>query len=186
MATLLTGYLGSGGIIGISSPLLATGISNGFIQYALSGIVVNTTDVGSAGSGTGMGTGLNLPTPVLIGTLTAAFEGAQIRGSMRQLMIIAIANTISDTIRLAFVNTVNVGVGTGTGKVTLVPSPILSIPLMIANFISVGLVGVSSSSLASAIAQGIDLALPSVTGAVVIAGSASSSPGTGVGVGKIL
>lgn len=185
MTALLTGYLGSGGVVGISSPLLATGISNGFIQYVLSGVTVNTTDVGAAGSGTGIGIGLNLAPPVLVGTLTAAFEGAQIRGPMRQPIILAIANAISDTLRLALVNTVNAGVGVGTGKVTLLPSPIVSVPLMITNFASVGLVGISSSPLASAIAQGIDLALPSTTGIVIVAGAAGPSPGTGIGVGKI-
>ena len=185
MVTLLTGYLGAGGILGVSSPLLATAISNGFIQYALSGVIVSTVDVGAAGSGTGVGTGLSLPTPALVGSLIAAFEGVQIRGIMKQSLALAVASAVADTLRLALANTVHAGVGAGTGKVTLVPNSGVSVPLMVANFSGVSLVGVASPVLATAIAQGIDQALPSTVGVVVIAGAAGPSPGSGTGLGKL-
>lgn len=185
MTALLTGYMGAGGIFGVSSPQLATAVSNGFCQYAISSVVVNTVDVGAAGTGTGVGIGMVLAPPALIGSLTAAFEGAQIRGPLRQSLIVAIANAISDTLKLALINTVNAGVGAGSGKATLVPNPGTSVPLMVANFFGLALVGVSSPVLASAIAQGIDQALPSATGVIAIAGAAGPSPGTGTGVGKI-
>lgn len=185
MTALLTGYLGGGGVFGVSSPQLAAAISNGFCQYAISSVVVNTVDVGSAGSGTGVGLGMVLAPPVLVGSLTATFEGAQIRGPLRQSIITAIANAVSDTLRLALVNTVNVGVGAGTGKATLAPNPAASVPLMITNFFGLALAGVSSPVLASAIANGIDQALPSATGVIVIAGASGPSPGSGTGVGKL-
>lgn len=185
MAALLAGNMGAGGIFGVSRLQLATAVSNGFCQYAISSVVVNTVDVGSAGSGTGVGSGMILAPPALVGSLTAAFEGAQIRGPLRQSLVVAIANAVSDTLKLALINTVNAGVGAGTGKATLTPNPATSVPLMIASFFGLALVGVSSPVLASAIAQGIDQALPSATGAVVIAGAAGPSPGTGTGVGKL-
>lgn len=185
MTALLNGYLAGAGFLGVSSPLLAAAISNGFIQYALSGITVNTIDVGTVGAGAGVGTGFSLPVPVLVGSLTAALEGAQIRGVMKQPLISAVANAVSNTVRLALANTVHAGVGTGTGKVTLVPNPAVSVPLMIANFSAVSLVGVSSPVLARAIAQGIDQAIPSTVGFVAIAGASGPSPGTGTGIGKV-
>jgi len=185
MTALLTGYFSAGGILGVSSPLLATGISNGFVQYALTGVVVSTIDVGAAGSGTGVGTGFALPPPALVGTLIATFEGAQIRGVMRQPLILAIANAVSDTLRLALANTVHAGVGAGTGKVTLIANPAVSVPLMVSNFGAATLLGVASSVLATAVAQGIDQALPSTVGVVTIAGAAGPSPGSGTGVGKL-
>jgi len=148
--------------------------------------VVDTVDVGSVGSGTGVGVGIILAPPVLIGSLTSAFEGAQIRGSLRQSLIVAISNAVSDTLKLALINTVNAGVGAGTGKVTLVPNPTASVPLMVANFFGLALVGVSSPVLASAIARGIDQVLPSAIGVIAIAGTASPSPGIGTGIGKLI
>jgi len=186
MTALLTGYMGGGGIFGVSSPQLAAAISNGFCQYAISSVVVNTVDVGSAGTGTGVGSGITLATPVLVASLTATFEGAQIRGPLRQSLIVAISKAVSDTLRVALMNTVNAGVGAGTGKATLVPNSAVSVPLMVTNFFGLALVGVSSPVLASAVARGIDQALPSASGAVVITGASGSSPGTGTGVGKLI
>ena len=185
MTALLTGYFGAGGILGVSSPVLAAGISNGFVQYALSGVLVNTVDVGAVGGGTGVGTGFVLAPPVLVGALTAAFEGAQIRGPFRQPLILAVANAVSDTLKVAVANTAHAGVGTGTGKVTLVPNPAVSVPLMVSNFAAFTLAGVASPVIAAAIAQGIDQALPSTVGVVAIAGPAGPSPSSGTGFGKL-
>lgn len=185
MTTLLSGYLGANSIFGISSTLLSSAISNGFSQYAVAGVTVNTSDVGSAGAGAGAGIGVNLPFPTVNAIMTAEFEAAQIRGPMKQSLITAISSTLISTMLLANIATINTGVGTGVGKVSLVSNSLISVPIMIANFAAFTLVGVSSPVLATAIARGIDQVLLLGTGIVTITGSATPTPATGVGVGKI-
>lgn len=186
MTALLSGYMASSGITGISNSVFATGVASGFVQYVLSSVTVQTVDVGSAGGGAGTGTGFRLPTSVLVGTLQASFQGAQIRGPMAQPLIASIARAVSDTVGIAVATTVHAGVGVGSGKVTLIPNTLASVPLMQTSFAGVTMTGVSSPVLAAAIAQGIDQALPSTVGVVVIAGPPSPSPGSGTGLGKLL
>lgn len=185
MTTLLSGYLGANSIFGISSTLLSSAISNGFSQYAVIGVTVNTNDVGSAGAGAGLGIGINLPLPTVNAIMTSEFEAAQIRGPMKQPLISAISSTLVSTMLVANIATVNAGVGTGVGKASLISNSLISIPIMIANFAAFTLVGVSSPVLATAVARGIDQALLLGTGVVAITGSATPSPATGVGIGKI-
>jgi hypothetical protein len=182
---IINANLAGNAVVGISSPQLALAVATGFVQYVLTGITINTIDVGTAGSGAGTGVGFVLPTPTLIGTLTATFTGAGINGIMKFPIVNAIANGISQSLLSAFINTVHVGVGAGTGKASIVPNSGVSIPLMVAGFTGNGLVGISSRPLAVAIAQGIDQALPTATGQVVIVGGTGPSPATGTGFGKI-
>lgn len=186
MAVILSGYMSSGGISGVSNPQLSLAISNGFCQYAITGVTVSSIDVGAAGSGVGIGFSVFLTQSILVSTLTASFNGAKINGPMRQPLITAIAAAVSDTLKLAEINTINVGVGVGTGKVTLIPDSAISVSIMIASFIGLSLIGIASPVLASAIAHGIDQALLSAIGVIAITGPAGPSPGTGIGTGKIL
>ena len=172
-------------ILGVSAPQLALGVSNGFTTYAVSALLASSKDVGAAGSGTGTGFGLFLAEPALIGAMQSTFTANGINGPMRSNLINAIAIGISQSLKAALINTLNVGVGVGTGIVNLVPNTPAAMGLMVTNFVAAGLVGPNSVTLASAIAQGIDLALPSATGVVIIAGAAGPSPGVGTGVGKV-
>lgn len=185
MTTLLNGYMGANSIFGVSSVLLSSAISNGFSQYAVTGVIANTIDVGSVGAGAGIGIGVTIPLVPAMAAMTSEFEAAQIRGPMKQPLINSIVNTLVNTMFLANIVTVHAGVGVGTGKVTLAPNPLISIPLMITNFAAFTLIGTSSPTLATAIARGIDRSLSLGSGQVVISGPTLPPPSTGVGVGKI-
>lgn len=186
ITSILLGNLSGNGILGISAPLLANGISLGFVQSTLLGVTVNTKDVGSAGAGIGAGVGVFLTPPILAASMQSTFTANGINGTMRNSLISAIANSISQALIAALLTTAHAGVGVGTGIATLVPNSSISVPNMIFGFTSSGIIGISARPLAIAVALGIDQALPSATAQVVIAGAAGPSPGTGVGVGKIL
>lgn len=175
------------GIIGLSTAQLALGIGTSFSLYMTSVVTVNTADVGTLGGGAGLGLGLTLAPPVLMKSLHSTFEANGISGPSKEQLITAISSAVSQALLLAQIATAHGGVGVGVGTITSVnPVPTASISMMIANFLSVGLIGLASASLATAIASGIDQALTSAKGQVIIAGPPSPFPGGGMGMGKIL
>lgn len=183
---LIQAGLTGNSIGGVSAPQLTIAISNGFIQYATSILIVNTKDTGTAGIGSGSGFGLLLIKSILISSLQSTFTANNIKGPMRNNLINAIAIGISQSLKSAMVSTLHTGVGSGTGIITLVPNTKTAITLMITNFVATGIVGAQSLVLATAIAQGIDLSLPSAMGNVIIVGTASPYSAVGVGTGKVL
>jgi len=183
---LVQAGLSGNGILGIAAPLLATAVSNGFTQYTTSALTVTTKDTGTAGGGPGNGLGLFLAEPILISAMQGTFSGNGINGAMRNNVINAIAFGISQSLKSAVIITAHTGVGAGTGFVTLVVNTPASITFMITNFVAIGISGVYSTPLATAIAQGIDIALPSATGIVAITGAGSPYAAVGIGTGKVL
>ncbi|HEY8096308.1 MAG TPA: hypothetical protein VIE65_09510, partial [Methylobacter sp.] len=129
--------------------------------------------------------GIILPSPVLIGTFQSTFTANGINGVSRSQIILALANAISQAFAIGLITTVNTGVGAGTGIASFIPNSGLSVPMMIAGFTASGIAGISSVPLATAIALGIDQAIPSAIGQVVIVGGAGLFPSTGFGLGKI-
>jgi len=183
---LLQANLAANGIVGVSAPQLAVVISSGFVQYMQTGVIATSVDVGVLGAGTGIAPTITLAAPAIIGPMQGTFTAAQINGPIRNPLINAIAASVSAALATAQVSTVNASVGVGTGLVSLVPNPGVSVPLMVANFSAAALLGPISAGLATAIAQGIDAALPSATATVIIAGGPSPTPGSGTGVGVVL
>lgn len=175
----------SNNIKGIASIRLATALANGFCSYSQS-IIVSTIDVGTIGSGSGIGLGVTLTPAQLIKTLFDSFTANGISGIFKQRLIVAIASSFSSLLTNAQILTANVGVGVGTGKATLIPNSALSISMMTTNFIAANLVGISGPKLARAVAQGYDLALPTAFGVVSITGGTGPSPGSGTGIGKLI
>jgi hypothetical protein len=173
-------------ILGISMPQMAIAIAQGFVQYATTALIATSVDVGLLGAGTGIAPTISLPPPAIVGPMQGIFTAAQINGPMRDPLINAVAGAISQALMGAQVSTVNAGVGVGTGQVSLIPNSSVSVPLMIVNFAGVLLLGSAAKSLATAIAEGIDAALPSATATVIIAGGPGPLPGAGVGIGKVL
>lgn len=169
---------------GISVPQLALGVANGLAQYASSGLIVLTVDTGVLGAGKGTGIGMILPPPVLISSLIASFAGAIIIGPFSAPVATCIGIGISQILATAIINTVNPTVGVGAGVATLIPNPVVSIPIFIAAFKAAGLLGIASITMATAVAVGLDSALPTAKGVIVIAGSPSiiSSAGAGTGL----
>jgi hypothetical protein len=180
---IFTSSMNANSLLGAAIPQLAGAVANGLIAYAASGITVVTVDTGLAGSGTGIGFGIILATPVLQGTLSASLAGASMLGTAAIQLANALAAGFSQALGMANINTIHAGVGSGTGVVTLVPSS--GIMTFNGAFSGAGLIGVSANILASAIATGFDSALSSATGVVTITGAAGTSPAAGAGSGII-
>lgn len=186
MLPILLGALPANGIAGIASPLLATAITNGFVQYVLTGITVRTQDVGTAGAGVGLGVGISLEIPQLQQSFQATFPPNNINGTNSKPLINAISTSISSVLKIANIITVHAGVAVGTGSVSVIPNSAISVPMFVSSFIAMALIGAASRNLATAIATGIDQALLTATGFVVIVGPPSPTSATGLGFGKLL
>jgi hypothetical protein len=182
---IMQGALASFGIIGIYSPMLATGLANGLSLYATTGIRVVTVDTGTVGSGTGIGTSIILPSPAIATAMSGTFPSHTIAGIYAPTLIGAISLGFMQSFVIALVTTVDPSVGVGVGVVKLVPNPAVSSMSFISGFIAAGIVGIYSSVLAQAVAEGLDIALLSATGVTVIAGPPSPSPSSGIGIGTL-
>lgn len=187
VTALVAANLAGVGVIGISQAQLSLGIGIGFAGYMVSAPVVTTADVGTLGAGAGLGFGLVLAPPALLSALQSSFTANGINGPSRQQIVTALSLAIPQALLTAQIVTADAGVGVGTGTVvSVLPVPAVSIPMMIAAFIGSGMIGTASARMATAIAQGIDQALPSGKGQTVIVGPPSIVPGGGAGIGKIL
>lgn len=185
-AAVLT-FLPGSNVKGIAVPQLAQAVGVGFAGYITSSVTVVTQDGGSAGAGAGFGQGLTVSSLTFTKSFKSAFPANGLDGAMSEPLILALSKALSVSLLAANFITVHAGTGTGTGSIVRVrPVPPSSRLNMISAFFGAGLVGSGSRSLASAIAQGVDQALTTGTGQVVITGSASPSPGGGFGSGKIV
>jgi hypothetical protein len=185
-ANLITTFA-SGLIIGISMPQLASATASAFVTYNTTSVIVNTIDAGATtGPGVGVGFGIILPSPILIGTFTSSFSGHGILGIFAPSMISALANTFSFAYSLAGIITNHPSVGSGSGIASLIANPGASVTTFISTFQAFGLNGPSSPQLASAIAIGLDQAIPFAKGLVTIAGGVVPSPTIGNGTGNLI
>lgn len=185
LTPIMTGALLANGLLGPSSPQLAAGLASGLSIYAQTAILVQTTDVGTLGAGKGTGIGVIVP-PAITASMLGSFSAAGMLGPMTPPLATAVATAFTLAFAQAGVNTVSAGVGVGAGKVTLIPSPGASVGIFMAGFTSAGMVGVNVAQLAAAVANGLDMTLPSCTGVVVIVGPPSILPGAGLGIGKLI
>ncbi len=182
---IFTSMLLAGGVHGVSSSQLSLGIATGLQLYASSGLTVATIDTGLAGAGIGAGVGIIIPPPVLVGSMISAFASHGIAGIMSPSLATAIGTAMSQILAQANIVTTHPSVGTGAGVAKLIPNPPSSQAAFLEGFLSSGIIGVMGPNLASAVAQGLDAALPSGVGAVIITGSASTAAASGVGTGLI-
>jgi len=183
---LFLANLASSALVGISTPQLALAVATGFEIYCGSGLMVNSIDVGTLGAGAGLGVGMILAPPALIGSFTSTFAASGLLGIMAPSLIIALATSFSLVLAQAEVITVSAGVGVGTGVSSLIPNPASSLAAYTAGFAAAGLVGLSSIQLITAISLGFDTVAPTALGVVVIAGPPSILPGAGKGTGILL
>ena len=173
------------GITGTGVTQLANGCSDG-LQLYMSGAGCTTIsiDVGTLGAGTGVGLGITLPQPSLSATMASFFLGLLISGTYGPLVADAIASGICNSLLTATVNTVNAGVGVGSGKIQCIPNgtggAVFSGALLAAGFS-----GSMAPSLGLAIGGALDASIASASGFVVIAGSVSVYPGSGVGTSTV-
>jgi hypothetical protein len=181
---IMLGILPTGGVLGIGMPQLANGLANGLSIYVQSGITVKSVDTGTAGAGVGSGVGIIVP-PAIIASMTASFLANGMAGVMSPPFATAVANGFMQSFALAQIVVASAGVGVGAGVATLNPNPGVSVGAFLAGLTGAGLVGISVTQLASAVALGLDQVLPTSTGIIAIAGSPSIVPAVGIGLGKL-
>ncbi len=183
-AGLIISNFAASGINGTGSIPLANGFATGIISYLVSQPLVQTIDVGTLGSGTGVGIGVTGLVPTAIaGAILGNLSASGINGTATAPMVNALANALVDTLGLATINTINVGTGVGTGVGTLIGID----PGQLASQMTgamVGLAGTAMIPLITGVANGIaDTLNGSAIVNVVIAGPPSPSPGAGTGTG---
>jgi len=179
-AAIIAASMAGASFHGISTAQVALGIATGLATYA-PGIVIATVDTGTLGVGKGTGIGLIMPPPV--GQMVAAFASSVLVGIFSAPAATAVALGLTQIFATAIINTVDPLVGVGAGVVTAIPNPGISVPAFIAGFKAAGLLGIASVTMATAVAIGLDTALPTAKGVTVIAGAPSPFPGAGAGVG---
>ena len=179
---IISSNFASAAVVGISSFQLATAIANGLAAYAAAEITVSTADVGTAGVGVGSGFCSLSPGSTLPFT-TSSFTSQGMVGIFSLPLATAVANSISQCISLATPVTTHSGVGAGSGVGTLVPTS--GIPFFVESFAAAGITGIQGVNLATAVANSLDLSLPSTVVTVAIVGPPTPSSAFGVGVGKI-
>lgn len=185
VTSTIKGFLTSHSIVGASSSQFAAGVATGLSTYAKSGMNVSTVDVGTLGSGKGTGFGVFIAPAILTQTLTASFASMTISGAYSPQLISAITMGITTALTSAVISTFNPGVGVGTGQLAIASNPIVAVQTFIGAFAFVGMVGLMAPSVATAIAIGLDNALPFARGTVAIAGPPSVLPGSGIGTGRL-
>lgn len=180
---VLTTNLLATALIGTDTPRLASGVASGLV-YWVPTVTVSTVDAGSAGVGVGVPIPWIVPQPLLLGLLTANIPPAGFTGLFTPSLILGLANGLAIAFLQMLISTTHPTVGTGSG-IAKFASPPAAGP-MNAGFASAGLVGDAAPRLATAIGVSLDSALASLVIPMVIAGSASPSPASGTGTGKII
>lgn len=172
------------GMIGPSTIQLATGLANGTSIYAETTIQFQSIDIGTLGAGVGLGAGVVIP-PTIIPAMIGSFTGHGILGPFSIPTATGVANGMLQAFALAIVTTVAAGVGLGAGVGFCIPNPGASTGIFTTAFIAAGMAGPSTIQLASAVAVGLDLVLPTATAPVAIVGPPNIVPGAGTGIGKL-
>jgi len=186
---LLIGQFAAQGMLGKSTPSLATAISDAVTINILSTAIVQTVDSGTLGGGVGTSKVLGINSAALKGLMVGQFASQGMLGQYSPKL----AGAISEAFALWFLagnqtqtTHSGVGLGVGQGKVTgLTPSAMEAI--LIGMLGANGMLGQYSPKLAKAIANSIvPHVLSSGTVITPILGAPNIVGGAGVGVGKIL
>ena len=183
---IIYGALVSSGVSGASASSLSIGLSNALCIYGTGSMNVTTIDAGLLGVGAGFGTGVVLPIPILVASLFSFMPANGFSGVSSPQIILGVSIGFSAVLATAIISTIHPTVGIGAGKLLILPNTSVSVGIFITAFAAAGMAGPMSVSLATAIASGLDAALPSAQGVVAIVGSPSIAPSGGVGFGKLL
>ena len=177
---VLAPNLAATGNIGMGMPQLSSGVAAGIMLW--NGVLkVTTVDTGTAGMGAGALPCL-IPQPLLLSNLLTGFASFGNVGPMMPLLALGLSNGLALAFLQGIVTTVHPSVGTGTAVARFVGSS--AVPLMIAGFASVGMVGPGPIRIASSIGMGLDLAFAVFSLLVPIIGPPSPIASSGVGTGQ--
>ncbi len=183
---IFLGNLTSNSLVGTSISQFALAVSMGLELYSLNGLLVSSVDTGTVGSGVGTGFGVAVAPTTFMASFIASFAANSVLGTMSSSLINGLSSAFSFSLQQAQIQTVSTSVGVGTGIITLIPNSASSLSSWIAGFSSAGLVGSNISQIISAISTGFDQAISTAVGSIVIAGSPSIIPSSGVGFGILL
>jgi len=173
------------GLIGPSTIQLATGLANGTSIYAETVVQFQSVDAGTLGAGVGLGASVTVP-PTIIPAMIGSFTAHGILGPFSIPTATGVANGMMLAFKLAIIQTVAAGVGLGAGVGFCIPNPGASAGIYFAAFQAAGMLGPSTIQLASAVAAGLDLVLPTSIAPVAIVGPPNILPGAGTGIGKLI
>lgn len=179
---LVGALAGSGSGLGIAAPQLAAGVAAGIMLW-LPALTVVTADVGTVGVGAGVLPCL-IPLPLLVAGMQGGFAASAQIGILAPAMALGMAGGLALAFPQGLITTVHPTVGVGTGVATFPGPP--AVPFMIAGFRAVGLIGLLTDALATAVGLGLTTAFLSFVVPVPILGAPAPAPSTGVGTGKIL
>lgn len=170
-------------MVGVGVPKFVQGLGVGLSTWTPT-IVVNTTDVGTAGSGKGVPVPVIIPQPTLYANLIGGMVSQGLVGVMSPAFILGLSNGLVLLYAQVLTNTAHVGVGTGSGVATFRPPP--AFPQIQAGFASAGMVGEGSVKLARALSRGLEATFKSLAAAQPIVGPSAPSAGSGRGFGNLL
>jgi hypothetical protein len=183
LTAVLLPTLISSGMVGPSIPQYALGVSNGVTAF-LQSATVQTTDVGTLGSGVGL-IPLIVPQPLLLTNILQGMQAAGTFGPMAPMMALGLANGLAAGLLQGLITTTHPGIGVGAGVARIVGAG-SAIPQMIQGFSSAGMNGPGSSKQATALGIALDSTFATFLIPTPIAGPPSPSGGSGVGFGKIV
>ncbi len=172
----------SSGIIGPAGPTLAKGIGAGIAAWVPQVLVV-TIDSGTAGGGSGQAP-LTVPMPNMIQAMLASYAINGQLGPMSPLEAMGVAKGVTSALATGILKTSHIGVGSGTGVAKFIAPP--AYQSLIQAFKAAGMTGPLSEKKAKAISDALLLIFTVLSAPIPIVGAASTSPGSGTGVGRIL
>jgi len=179
---IMLGALTSAGVIGPSTPQLASGVVNGVCKW-IKTVIVTAPSTGTLGAGQGI-TQLIVPPFTLAQALTLGFAAKQILGPMSPLLITGLANGLSQVFAQGTVLTTHASVGVGGGTVKF--SPGAPGPLITQGMQEAGMPGDGPVKMGGAIGIALTTVFSALALTLVVAGPPNIVPGAGVGFGKII
>lgn len=182
ISTLVPALAGTS-MIGTGVPKFARGLGIGLSTWTPT-IIINSTDVGTAGSGKGVPVPITIPQPLLYGNLFTGTTGQGLIGVMRPAFLLGLTQGLILLYAQCVTNTAHVGVGVGSGIATFRPPPPL--PFIQAGFAAVGMVGEGGVKMARAISQGLERTFRTLSLVQPIVGPPTPTGSSGRGIGSIL
>jgi hypothetical protein len=178
----VAGSLTSSGVKGQAAPAIAQAIGVGIASW-LPTVIVQTTDTGTLGVGRGY-QDFQVPLGTLMAGLLISFAGNGLLGSMAPLEAMGLAQGIAAAFQSAKLVTNHAGVGSGVGVVRLIARPAFN--HLRQAFVDAGIKGPLGIKKAQAVSDALVYTFGLLSPTIQITGGASSVPGSGSGVGKIV
>jgi uncharacterized membrane protein (DUF485 family) len=176
--------LSASNLNGLAIPQMSLGLAMGLENYANKGLTAQSADVGTIGVGKGVGIGFLVTAQVLSAAFYGTFLAHNILGIASPSVINALALSFNQCFLGAAITTNSATVGIGTGIVKAVTDTKASKDAFEAGMKSGSILGSASSRFIQDVAEGLDIALNTGVGAIVIGGAPSIIPSAGSSSGN--